>query len=125
MNTTLLRSPPTTQTELVINGAAWESAVRPQLIRGPGRYAIGRVRCHSSPRRQQLFVDHIEIVEQLPSGQDRPPLDDWCCLLVEFGQEHGWRASELLRRLQPASTQSVTALVVKPQTGDSPCTWDA
>lgn len=124
MNTSCVHATPRTTTELVINGPAWEAALRPQLLNGPGRFAVGRVRCQSSPRRNQLRVDRIEIVDQLPSGHDRPPLDDWCCLHLEFAPTRGWSPRELIERLAPEGSQTLTTLVVKPPHGKSPCTWD-
>jgi hypothetical protein len=74
---------------------------------------MGKFRRQTLPTGERLLVDEVNIVDELPVGLDRPPLDDYFLLHLEYASTHGWPAAELIRRSAPLGAQSLAALVVQ------------
>jgi len=101
-----------TQLELRLTQVTWDNALRAQLLVTPSaQYAVGNFRTlPGSQNCKRMLVDRLEVMAVLPTGDQRPPLDDWVVLHVL--RDGKGSAEELLQRLVPARSQSLALLVL-------------
>ena len=83
--------------EIVLARPAWERALRDMLTR-PDRFAVGRCRRNPHDETLELLVETLEIVDELSTGKERPPLADWVVLAVpdatRSSQAAAWIAAQ-------------------------------
>lgn len=95
--------------QLVLAHLPWSSAVRTLLLE-PGRCAVGPLRWNQSVQGVEWIVDHLEICDSPPRGNDRFPLADWLVLTVN---PSGQTAAEILRQVAPRISQTVVVVVLE------------
>lgn len=107
--------------ELVIPREAWESAGR-SLLLDPGQLATGSLRVNQTNTAHELLIDRLELVRELPTGDLRPPLDDWVVFRVEASVAGAESSADFIHRLRPRASQRV--IVVSLLRGHDRQAWD-
>jgi len=109
------------QVELVILGEAWDAALR-QLLFEPGYFAVGTFRWQHLATGKRLLVDRLEVVDEIPNGRQRPPLDDWVVLLVDHADlDRVWSAEHFVGELKPKKSHVLAGVVIH---NEGRRTWD-
>lgn len=98
---------------LVLSSDDWES-LRSPLVESD-RYLTGsfRRRCTSSPAGEPIveaLIEDVAVVDTLPTGIDRPPLDDF--FVITARHDGKLTAETVLRRIRPRPSQGVAVLVL-------------
>lgn len=93
---------------LRIRRSAWEPALRQLLARGQ-RFAMGSIRRAGAAGEQLLLVDELDVPLEVPHGNQRPPLDDWCVVGMLDGQTS---STKILYELQPLPSQLMVVLLL-------------
>ncbi len=96
--------------EIVLARPAWERALRDMLTR-PDRFAVGRCRRNPHDETLELLVETLEIVDELPTGKERPPLADWVVLAVPDATRSS-QAAAWIKHLWPRPSQLLAILLV-------------
>jgi hypothetical protein len=103
----------TAPVELVLTRDVWDTAVRPSLVE-PDVFAVGRLRWQRTSDASRLLADDLLVTRTVPTGAERPPLDDWFVLAVVAG-DVGRMAEDLVRRVAPKRSQVLVLLVLNSQ----------
>ncbi|MFN7866792.1 MAG: hypothetical protein ACK5TX_05265, partial [Planctomyces sp.] len=105
-------SPETARCWLRIRRSVWERTLR-QLVTQPNHWASGRLRREGAHSELLLLADDLQLSSTVPTGLQRPPLDDWLVLMHSDGEVPA--ADRLLALLQPRAAQLLVVLVLDRQ----------
>lgn len=105
-------SPETARCWLRIRRSVWERTLR-QLVARPNHWASGRLRREGAHSELLLLADDLQLSSTVPTGLQRPPLDDWLVLMHSDGEVP--TADRLLALLQPRAAQLLVVLVLDRQ----------
>lgn len=94
---------------LRIRRSAWEPTLRRLLARGD-IYAVGRARREGAMGDLMLLVDELDVPAVVPSGLQRPPLDDW--FVVAMASPGADSINQIIFDLQPRPTQTLVVLML-------------
>jgi hypothetical protein len=103
----------TASVELVVTRDAWDAAVRPSLVE-PEVFAVGPLCWQHTVWGSRLLAEELRVTRSIPSGAERPPLDDWLVLAVVAGDVTRM-AEDLVRRIAPKPSQVLVLLVLNRQ----------
>lgn len=107
---------------LVFSGRAWHE-LRPLLVDG-GLCATGAMRLRPAGEVRELLVDRLTVERQVPTGQSRPPLDDWVLVLLDHDQSVS--PQDVLGQVAPRRSHRLAVVVLR-LTDDGNCQaalWD-
>lgn len=95
---------------LRIRRSAWEPTLRHLLARGE-IYAVGTIRRQGALGDVMLLVDELDIPATIPSGLQRPPLDDW--FVLAMASDAAESIDQIVGILQPRPSQTLVVLLLE------------
>jgi molybdopterin/thiamine biosynthesis adenylyltransferase len=94
---------------VLITRQAWETTLRTLLLE-PGRFAVGEVEWRKEGPADEVLCRSLEVVDQLPDGLARPPLQDWIAVVI--ARDDAQTADQWAQRFRPRRSQRLVVLML-------------